>query len=59
MKEKAVPKKEVEKTPSYKDIRQCIGLLNSMVRGGEKHSDVSRESVRKALWALDELEGKS
>jgi hypothetical protein len=45
-----------EKSP-YDEIRQCIGLLNSMVKCGEEHSDVSREMIRKAIWALDELEG--
>ena len=32
-----------------KKIRKAIGLLNSMVIGGEKHSDQSRRAVEEAL----------
>lgn len=35
---------------------RCIGLLNSMVRGGERHSDTSSRMVVEALDALDYLE---
>ncbi len=34
-------------------VRECIGLLSSMVNGGEQHSDVSREAVRKAIGYLN------
>ena len=42
------------KLRSLLKIRQCIGLLNSMIECGDKHSDVSREAVREAFWILDE-----
>ena len=38
-----------EKQKHFKHIRDTIGLLNSMVEGGEKHSETSREYVDKAL----------
>lgn len=34
-------------------VRECIGLLNSMVCGGEHHSDVSKEAVRKSIEYLN------
>ena len=34
-------------------VRECIGLLSSMIRGGESHSDVSKEAVRKAFEYLN------
>ena len=40
-------------TDQINDIRNCIGLLNSMVRGGESHSDVSKLAVEKALRHLN------
>jgi len=32
-----------------KEIKQCIGLLNSIINGGESHSDFSRKKVKEAL----------
>lgn len=37
-------------------VYRCIGLLDSMVRGGERHSDTSSRMVVEALDALDYLE---
>ena len=34
-------------------VRECIGLLSSMIRGGESHSDISKEAVRKAFEYLN------
>jgi hypothetical protein len=36
--------------------RSCIGLLNSMIRSGESHSDTSCRMLVEALDALDYLE---
>lgn len=36
-------------TAEVADLRQAVGLLNSMVKSGEDHSDVSTAVVRKAL----------
>ena len=41
-----------------KIIRVTIGLLNSMVNGGEQHSETSRAYVQNAFKALDELVNK-
>ena len=40
----------------FRIIRHCIGLLNSMVSGGESHSDISRRMIVKALQAIDLIE---
>jgi hypothetical protein len=37
-------------------VRSCIGLLNSMIRSGEYHSDKSCRMLVEALEALDDLE---
>lgn len=34
---------------SNRDLVETVGLLNSMVRGGEKHSKTSRDMVKKVL----------
>ena len=40
----------------FRKIRHCIGLLNSMVRGGERHSDISTRMTVEALEAFDRME---
>ena len=40
----------------FRKIRHCIGLLNSMVRGGERHSDTSARMTVEALEALERME---
>jgi hypothetical protein len=40
----------------FRKIRRCIGLLNSMVRGGERHSDTSERMTAEALEALERME---
>ena len=37
-------------------VRCCIGLLNSMVRGGETHSESSCKAVCDALQYIDAIE---
>ncbi len=32
-----------------KRLRDAVGLLNSMILGGEKHSEVSKKTVQQAL----------
>lgn len=34
---------------SNRDLVETVGLLNSMILGGEKHSDTSRDMVEKVL----------
>ena len=41
---------------NIKKIYRCIGLLNSMVRGGERHSDTSARATVEALDAIAYLE---
>ena len=40
----------------FRKIRNCIGLLNSMVRSGERHSDTSARMVVEALEAVERME---
>ena len=40
----------------FRKIRHCIGLLNSMVRGGERHSDTSARMTVAALEAIERME---
>lgn len=40
----------------FRKIYHCIGLLNSMVRGGERHSDTSARMTVEALEALERME---
>lgn len=40
----------------FRKILHCLGLLNSMVRGGERHSDTSARMTVEALEALERIE---
>jgi len=54
-KEKVTDKTIFLSPDEVKGIREALGLLNSMVTGGERHSPVSEAMVKKAL---ESLEGK-
>ena len=41
-----------------REARKAIGLLNSMVAGGEQHSESSRQVVDAGLKQLEEFESK-
>lgn len=45
-----------EEADDFRKIRHCIALLNSMVRGGELHSDTSARMTIEALEALERME---
>lgn len=39
-------------------IRRTLGLLSSMVRSGESHSNTSERQLNNALGALDKIQNK-
>ncbi len=41
------------KSKESKKIKETIGLLNSMILCGEKHSEISRNSVKESLGILN------
>lgn len=42
---------------SINTIINALGLLNSMIEGGEQHSQISREQLQAAYKELDKLSG--
>jgi hypothetical protein len=48
-------KEKVEKIMSEK-IRECLGLFNSMILGGENHSETSKRVFGDAKKQLSEME---
>ena len=46
----------IPSTDLLRDVRHCIGLLNSMILSGETHSDTSRRQVVEAMQAIENME---
>ncbi len=42
----------------FAKITGALGLLSSMVSGGEKHSDTSRRAIAEALKVVDEIKSR-
>ena len=46
----------ISSTDLLRDVRHCIGLLNSMILSGETHSDTSRRRVVEAIQTIENME---
>ena len=46
----------IPSTDLLRDVRHCIGLLNSMILSGETHSDTSRRQVVEAVQTIENME---
>ena len=46
----------IPSTDLLRDVRHCIGLLNSMILSGETHSDTSRRQVVEAMQTIENME---